>query len=114
MRLFSDSLATLERSLEVRGQRHAVLAGNVANADTPGFKPLDIDFETAMAEGRSGATMAEENAALAGTPGVDGNTVDVDRAMAALAENGIQYGAAARAASKKLAILRYVAGDGVG
>ena len=34
--------------------------------------------------------------------------------MVAMAENGLQYGAAARAAGKKLAILRYVANDGNG
>jgi flagellar basal-body rod protein FlgB len=45
-------------------------------------------------------------------PGIDGNAVDVDRALAAVAENAIQSGAAARAAQKKLAILRYAASDG--
>jgi hypothetical protein len=34
--------------------------------------------------------------------------------MVALAENGLQYGAVARTASKKLAILKYVANDGNG
>jgi flagellar basal-body rod protein FlgB len=38
--------------------------------------------------------------------------VDLDRTMGAIAENAIQYGAAAKAAAKKLAILRYVASDG--
>ena len=45
-------------------------------------------------------------------PGLDGNAVDLDRTMGAIAENAIQYGAAAKAAAKKLAILRYVASDG--
>ena len=45
---------------------------------------------------------------------IDGNGVDLDRTMAGMAENAIQYGASARAAGKKLAILRYVAGDGGG
>jgi flagellar basal-body rod protein FlgB len=48
-----------------------------------------------------------------GTPaGLDGNQVDLDRTTAAIAENALQYGAAARAAGKKLAILRYAASDG--
>ena len=42
----------------------------------------------------------------------DGNRVDLDRTMTALAENGLEYSAGSRAASKKLAILRYVASDG--
>ncbi len=45
-------------------------------------------------------------------PGLDGNAVDLDRTTAAIAENALQYGAAAKAAGKKLAILRYVASDG--
>lgn len=132
MKIFNE-LGTLERALDVRGQRHTVLAGNLANADTPGFAPLDVDFEDAMAAGElaaggaaaGGDASAAERAAgmaaaprsaeeLAGLPGLDGNSVDVDKTMIALAENGMQYGAAARAASKKLGILRYVASDGVG
>lgn len=129
MKLFDD-LATLERALDVRGQRHTVLAGNLANADTPGFAPLDVDYQAAMAAAEtasSGAAGAGQGAAasalpsattaameLAGRAGPDGNTVDLDKTMIALAENGMQYGAAARAAAKKLAILRYVASDGLG
>jgi len=44
----------------------------------------------------------------------DGNTVDLDRTMVAMAENALQYGASAKAAGKKLAILRYVVSDGQG
>jgi flagellar basal-body rod protein FlgB len=112
MKLFADSLATLERALSVRADRHTVLAGDLANADTNGFVPVDIDFEAAMTQ--EGAAVAKESEALKAPPGLDGNQVDVDKTMAALSENGIQYAAAARAASKKLAILRYVASDGAG
>ena len=41
------------------------------------------------------------------SPSFDGNAVDLDRTMAGMAENGLQYGASAKAAGKKLAILRY-------
>jgi flagellar basal body rod protein FlgB len=46
------------------------------------------------------------------SPGFDGNAVDLDRTMAGMAENGLQYGAAAKAAGKKLAILRYAVDGG--
>lgn len=52
--------------------------------------------------------------AAGSAPSMDGNKVDLDRTMVALAENGLQYGASARAAAKKLAILRYVSSDGIG
>lgn len=131
MKLFDATLDTLHRSLDARLARHTVLAGNVANADTPGFVPRDLDFARAMA---ATSTVTFQVAARAGdlplgaaapaagpaplvvaadvSPGLDGNGVDVDRALAAVAENALQYGAAARAVQKKLAILRYAASDG--
>lgn len=119
MKIFDDSLQLLERSLAVRGERHTVLAGNVANLDTPGFTPVDIDFEAAMreahtADGEAVRLTSSASDELAGVVGVDGNSVDLDKTLAAMAENGMQYGAAARAASKKLAMLRYVVNDGMG
>jgi flagellar basal-body rod protein FlgB len=131
MKLFDSTLHLLERSLDARLDRHNVLSSDLANADTPGYVPLDVDFGAAMrtavadeASGRRGeGALAPENRGhapspvlvgegAASSPGIDGNRVDADRALVALAENGLQYGASARAASKKLAILRYVASDG--
>jgi flagellar basal-body rod protein FlgB len=138
MKVFDRTLATLERALDARSLRHNVLAGNLANANTPGFVPREVDFQAAMSRASSGAPepgtapagdiplTAAGTAPAAGATGspvvpapgsaagLDGNAVDVDRALVALAENAIQYGATARAAGKKLAILRYVASDGVG
>ncbi|WP_373049442.1 flagellar basal body rod protein FlgB [Vulgatibacter sp.] len=132
MKLFDPTLAQLESALDVRMIRHNVLAGNLANADTPGYVAQDLDFARAMAaavaspasaplpsEGHiplatAGGGTVESAAVLAagGSPGHDGNSVDTDRTLAALAENGLQYGAAAKTAARKLAILRYVASDG--
>lgn len=138
MKLFDATLSTLERALDVRLARQAVLAGNVANADTPGFVPRELDFGAAMAAAAAPLASPEDAGARAGdvalsasrgvsvaperfvaddpgaAPGLDGNAVDLDRTMGAIAENAIQYGAAAKAAAKKLAILRYVASDGQG
>jgi flagellar basal-body rod protein FlgB len=35
-------------ALQVRSQRMGLLASNIANASTPGFKAKDIDFQTAL------------------------------------------------------------------
>ena len=140
MKIFDTTLTRLEQSLDVRLVEHNVLAGNVANADTPGYRSRELDFSQAMAAatdasaseglaatdprhlGPSGdgwegsrATSAATMLIRAGggsSPSIDGNEVDLDRTMAGLAENGLQYGASARAAGKKLAILRYVVSDG--
>ncbi len=122
MKIFDASLARLERSMDVRLARHGVLASNLANVDTPAYQPKDVDFEAAMAvasgfEDPTGGGDSGDmplRAAVSAAPGLDGNGVDLDRTMAALAENALQYGASARAAGKKLAILRYVASDGNG
>ena len=150
MRIFDATLATLERALDVRLARQTVLSGNLANVDTPGFEPRDIDFASAMAGAAGGDLRAPEAASAphvalgeipltlashappalpgapslpgsaspslaagpAAAPGIDGNAVDPDRTLVALAENAMQYGAAAKAVGKKLAILRYAASDG--
>ncbi len=140
MKIFDTTLTRLEQSLDVRLVEHNVLAGNVANADTPGYRPKELDFTQAMAAAQqvsvsdgmaatdprhmdaSGGAMEGSRATNAATmmirqgggasPSIDGNEVDVDRVMAGLAENGLQYGASAKAAGKKLAILRYVVSDG--
>jgi flagellar basal-body rod protein FlgB len=144
MKLFDTTLARLERSLDVRLARHNVLSANVANVDTPGYTAKDVDFNAAMAAASNdaGASGSTGPMTLAGTegdsigagsvgttgraadmplvdaagssPSMDGNKVDLDRTMVALAENGMHYGASARAAGKKLAILRYVSSDGQG
>jgi flagellar basal-body rod protein FlgB len=142
MKLFDTTLARLERSLDVRLARHNVLSANVANVDTPGYTAKDVDFQAAMAaadktagsaesmtlatpEGgtsiaSAGGSIASKSAeiplvdAAGSAPSMDGNKVDLDRTMVALAENSMQYGASARAAGKKLAILRYVSSDGNG
>jgi flagellar basal-body rod protein FlgB len=125
MKLFDNTLQLLERSLDTRLERHNVLASNLANADTPGFLPRDVDFAAAMraaaqeiggggGEGQGPRAPAPTlvGAAAGAAAGIDGNKVDADRTLVSLAENGLQYGASAKVAAKKLAILRYVASDG--
>jgi flagellar basal-body rod protein FlgB len=144
MKIFDATLKTLENALDVRLVEQNVFAGNVANADTPGYKPKELDFGAAMLAARAaggGETLAATDSSHMGpngiavgqggsgaqglatamvtdgkgtSPSFDGNAVDLDRTMAGMAENALQYGASARAAGKKLAILRYVAGDGGG
>lgn len=142
MKLFDTTLTKLESSLDVRLERQNVLAGNLANVDTPGYLPRELDFEAAMAAARDPSPVASPTAPSAapveghlpvassgpadlgpgalvkvaeGTRGgLDGNGVDLDKTMVELSRNALLYGAAAKATSKKLAILRYVATDGVG
>jgi len=45
---FEAALGIHERALHFRGERASVLADNLANADTPGYKAKDLDFKTAL------------------------------------------------------------------
>lgn len=84
-------------ALAVRSQRMGVLASNIANASTPGYKARDIDFDAAMAaiEGAGGSIDdAIEGATLYRVPlqpSQDGNTVELTTEQTAFAENAVAY-----------------------
>jgi flagellar basal-body rod protein FlgB len=104
-------------ALKVREQRTELLARNLANADTPGYKAQDLDFRAALAAatdpapqpGMLQATQAGHMGtpvggdALAGSteaflkyrtplaPSLDGNTVDTQLEQAAFADNAVRY-----------------------
>ena len=118
MSLFTAKLDDQGRTLALLAQRQQVLAGNIANADTPGFKARDFDFARALADarGQTGAALAasapghlqSSGAAAqapatvqlewraADQPALDGNTVDLDRERAQFAENALRYEATLR------------------
>lgn len=141
MKLFDTTFKRLEAALDVRLERQNVLNGNIANVDTPEYAPRELDFGKALqaAETSAGSTgapvavaateghldlgaarpMGADSSAFVHTAeelkgGLDGNGVDLDKTMVELARNSLMYGAAAKAVSKKLAILRYVATEGMG
>lgn len=84
-------------ALELRAQRMNLLASNIANVSTPGFKAKDINFRAAMAAaGQSGGSM--DAAISANTmyrvplqPSMDGNTVELATEQTAFAENAVAY-----------------------
>lgn len=84
-------------ALSVRSQRMGVLASNIANASTPGYKAKDIDFHAALsAIETQGGSM---DSAIGGAtlyrvplqPSADGNTVDLSTEQTAFAENAVAY-----------------------
>ena len=108
-----NALSFQQQALGLRAQRQQVLAGNIANADTPNFKARDFDFAATLKDavaGRSSGDLAlatTDSAHIASgsssslpvrlmyrTPAqasVDGNTVEMDVERAAFSENAIQY-----------------------
>src|SRR5204863_9115491 len=86
-----DALATkLEHYMGLLGKRQQLVAANIANADTPGYKTKDIDFQFEFASLMEGGTPNVVEA-----PGLaaknDGNNVVMERESRLLAENSIRF-----------------------
>ena len=113
----NDTLDFQGQALSLRSYRQRLIAGNIANADTPGFVARDFDFAQALRQAAGalgagqGATAtharhlgngAADGAApnlLYATPSqtnLDRNTVDMDRERAAFADNAVKYEATLR------------------
>jgi flagellar basal-body rod protein FlgB len=86
-------------ALKLRSTRQELLAGNVANADTPSYKAVDFDFGKALAAATSAkpGTPAPAPELLYRQPAqasLDGNTVEMDAERAKFADNTVRYEAA--------------------
>ncbi|MEQ9462023.1 MAG: flagellar basal body rod protein FlgB [Haliea sp.] len=97
------------QAMALRAQRLELIAANLANQDTPGYKARDIDFVAAMqaatASGlrRTHARHLDASGGMAGSneqpllyrvpnqPSLDGNTVDAQREHAEFMDNAIRY-----------------------
>jgi flagellar basal-body rod protein FlgB len=86
-----DRLAgKLEQYLDLLSSRQKLVASNIANAETPGFKTKDIDFQTEFmnAAGFGGPHAVEVRGLQARN---DGNNVSIDREARLLAENALRF-----------------------
>lgn len=106
---FQNALGMHEQALLLRGKRTELLAANIANADTPGYKARDIDFRTVLNNslGREQGValrsthLAHLDAGVSDQPGLsyrvplqpspDGNTVDEQIENAAFARNALEH-----------------------
>jgi flagellar basal-body rod protein FlgB len=122
--MLSDvSTAALVKTLDGAALRHRALANNVANAETPGFTRSDVAFherlssavERARAAGSSEPVEGVEAQIVAdqASPArADGNNVDIEREMAALAKNTLEYESATQTLAIKLAMIRSAINEG--
>jgi flagellar basal-body rod protein FlgB len=114
--LFDITQIALERALSGAEQRQKLLANNLANANTPGFKRSDLDFHSALAS----ALDSGEPAAATFTPQTDttssmtadGNNVDTDAEMSHLTENSLDYQSLVDVANARLKMISTAIGNG--
>lgn len=117
---FDKALGIHEQALVGRSQRAQVLANNLANADTPGYKARDVDFQAMLNQ----ATKASQGEGMARThpshldvsgsggspellyrtphqPSIDGNTVDAQQEQTRFMRNAIDFQASFEFLSSK-------------
>jgi flagellar basal-body rod protein FlgB len=133
MDISDKTIQALSASLKYRQMRQELIASNIANAETPGYKAKKIDFEDALSRAldtdeQQKLTTTESKHFNVGGGGFnnlqpeiyedsqgivspDGNTVDRDSEMAEMAENKIMYDASVQLLNKKLALMKYVVGS---
>ena len=135
--MFSNIYGILGESLNVLSDRQNIIASNVANANTPGYKAKELNFEQVMkslvpsadslpmeatsqkdlgggfaagspAEGQSDYIKSfVHNQKDETVPPLDGNTVDLSKEMSDMASNSIRFEAVSGLLSKKFATLSY-------
>ena len=98
-------------ALRLRSQRLNLLASNIANAATPGYRARDIDFDRAMelaSRGQSADQAASQAIAyrVPTTPSLDGNTVELSTEQTLFAENAVQYRATLSFLEGRIATIR--------
>lgn len=81
----------LEAYLNLLSVRQKLTASNIANADTPGFKTKDIDFEAEFAAALKGNSSPRVIEARGLAVRNDGNNVSMDREARMLAENALRF-----------------------
>jgi flagellar basal-body rod protein FlgB len=107
MRIFGTMIEGLGAALEAYHARHSVLAENVANSETPGYRSRDIDFGTTLAEAfESGeaanrSPLPEPSIDRNATVKLDGNSVDLDVQMGELSNNAFKIVALSQLLSRR-------------
>lgn len=93
--MFDGTFDNLERAMTIATRRQAVLADNIANAKTPGFRPKDFDEVLMRAVERQ-----------------DQKQVNLERELAELTENSVRYSAYLKQMSAKMGVLRSIVTQG--
>ena len=116
MNLFDTTQLGLERAVAGAGMRQATHAGNVANANTPGYQRRDVDFHktlSAAIEAGSGAVRQvafNAETVRGGAMRADGNSVDIDVESATMASNALEYEALVSVARGRIDVLESAMG----
>jgi flagellar basal-body rod protein FlgB len=131
-RIFGHTLKVISSALDVSSRRHNLIAGNIANMDTIGYQPRDLDFNKtlnrAMEEKEPDFLDRTHDRHLPpydtdGSFAMDGrssedvdiyhlDSVNIDTEMMNLTENNIKYRTTTELLLRKMKILNYSIEEG--
>jgi flagellar basal-body rod protein FlgB len=100
----------LERYMDLLSTRQKLVASNIANADTPGYRTQDIDFQSEFLNATGGAPRATDVPELPVKN--DGNNVSLDREARLLAENALRFQVASQLMKSELRVVRSAIQEG--
>ena len=127
MQLFGTVTQGLSAALDLYQARHTVLAENIANSETPGYRARDLDFGDALAEAMAPAEPAQPGDSSSVAPATrhveptidreaavkpDGNSVALDEQVGRLSENAFKIQALTQILSLRLQGLKRVIDGG--
>jgi flagellar basal-body rod protein FlgB len=123
--LFDRTMSGLSRTMDLTWERNKALTSNIANAETPQYRAIDVSFgnelEKAFRESNEpsasrtnsrhldvagNSQQAKVMNDLSGATKPDGNNVDIDLQMGRLAHNSGEYANAARLIKRQLGLIR--------
>jgi flagellar basal-body rod protein FlgB len=116
----SDQISILNRLLQQTAARQGVLASNIANVDTPGYRAKDVKFEQALQHEIGLAATSPGHIASSGRPSstssaieavdtqpwIDQNNVELDQEVAKMTENAMLYQAGVTLLSTKIRMFK--------
>lgn len=112
-------LDRLGRHLGFHSRRQELIAANLANIDTPGYRAKDLvfheEFEAQIRDGSLHQTMRHADELVRKddeAPDQDGNSVSLEHQMARTVANQLRYSTLNEVLNRKIGLLKYAANDG--
>jgi flagellar basal-body rod protein FlgB len=103
--------SSLERYMDLLSARQKLVASNIANADTPGYKTRDIDFQSEFQNAIDPTRPIIANVSGLKTKN-DGNNVNLDRESRLLSENDLRFSIATNLFRSRVKSLRSAIEEG--
>jgi flagellar basal-body rod protein FlgB len=102
---------SLEHYMDLLSARQKIVASNIANADTPGYKTKDLNFQSELLA--AGSDLPPHSVEIGGLPVKnDGNDVSLDREARLLAENALRFNIATNLLRSQLATVKEAIHEG--